>query len=59
MKNAPLIAHVVVAITTTTTFRFQMAKLMAHYINTCFGARMALLKGKTYIRSTIKNEAAA
>ena len=33
MKNAPLITHMVVAITVTTTFLFQMAKLIA-YINT-------------------------
>ena len=58
MKKAPLIAHKVVAITTTTTFLFQMAKLIA-YINTYFGARIASPIGKTYIRSTIKNEAAA
>jgi hypothetical protein len=58
MKNAPLITHVIVAITATTTFLFQMATLIA-YINDCFGDRMALLKGKTYIRSTIKNEAGA
>ena len=56
MKNAPLITHMVVAITVTTTFLFQMAKLIA-CINTT--ARIAILKGKTYIRSTIKTEAAA
>ena len=57
MKNAPLIAHVIVAITTTTTFLFQMATLID--INTYSRERIASLKRKTYIRSTIKNEAAA
>jgi hypothetical protein len=56
MKNALLITHVIVAITATTTFLFQMATLIVH-INDYFGEWMALLKGKTYIRSTIKNEA--
>jgi hypothetical protein len=58
MKKTPLTPHVIVAITTTTAFLFQMATLIA-YINTYFEERMALLKGTTYIRSTIKNEAAA
>jgi hypothetical protein len=57
MKNAPLVTQVIVAITVTTTFLSQMATLIA-YINDYFGDRMALLKGNTYIRSTIKNEAA-
>jgi hypothetical protein len=36
MKKAPLITHVIVAITATTAFLFQIAKLMA-CINDCFG----------------------
>ena len=58
MKNALLITHVIVAITATTTFLFQMATLIA-YMSTYSRERIASLKGKTYIRSTIKNEAAA
>ena len=43
MKNTPLIAHVIVAIKTTTTFLSQMATLIViAYINTHFVARMAL-----------------
>ena len=47
-----------IAVITATTFLFQMATLIG-YINTDFGERMVLLKGKTHMRSTIKNEAAA
>jgi hypothetical protein len=57
MKKAPSIAHMAIAVITATTFLFQMATLIA-YINTDFGERMVFLKGKTYMRSTIKNEAA-
>ena len=40
MKKTPLIAHIIIAITITITFLFQMATLIA-YINAYFGARMA------------------
>ena len=39
MKKTPLIAHIIIAITTTTTSLFQMATLIA-YINTYSGERI-------------------
>jgi hypothetical protein len=47
MKNAPLIDHIVVAITTTTLFLFQIAMLMGS-ISSYLGERILLLEHRRH-----------
>jgi hypothetical protein len=47
MKNAPFIVHIVVAITTTTLFLFQIAILMES-MSSYLGERILLLEGERH-----------
>jgi hypothetical protein len=59
MKNALLIVHIVIAITATTLFLFQIAMLMKSMSSYLEGEDLIIGAWKTYTRITSKSEAAA